>query len=129
MVFLETENQMKRFLASFFTTLYLLAMIKPALPVIEFYLNQDFIAEFLCINRDKPELQCNGKCHLSKMIESETDNEQAPTIDLREYPVALLNFKILEDTFKNSAEVVLETSYNSDYSYLYFTSLLRPPRC
>ncbi len=33
-----------------------------------FKLNQDFIAKTLCINRDKPEKLCSGKCQLTKKI-------------------------------------------------------------
>ena len=26
-----------------------------------------------CVNKDKPEMQCNGKCHLAKQVEMETE--------------------------------------------------------
>ncbi len=34
-----------------------------------FKLNQDFISKVLCINVDKPEMNCNGQCHLMKTLE------------------------------------------------------------
>lgn len=37
----------------------------------EFYINQSFIAANLCENRDKPQLNCNGKCQLSKRLKAE----------------------------------------------------------
>ncbi|MBK8564320.1 MAG: hypothetical protein IPN76_13525 [Saprospiraceae bacterium] len=45
-----------------------------------FKLNQDFIAKTLCINRDKPEKKCNGKCQLTKKIaeSKEESPQQAP---------------------------------------------------
>jgi len=33
-----------------------------------FELNIDYIIDTYCINKDEPEMACNGKCHLSKMI-------------------------------------------------------------
>jgi len=43
-----------------------------------FKANQDFIAKTLCINRDKPEKKCNGKCQLTKKIaESKEDSDPA----------------------------------------------------
>ncbi len=33
-----------------------------------FKLNQNFIARTLCVNRNKPEMHCNGKCFLAKKI-------------------------------------------------------------
>ncbi|WP_422107637.1 hypothetical protein [Winogradskyella sp.] len=120
---------MKRALALFFTILYVLAMVKPAVPVIEFYLNQDFIAEFLCINKDKPKLQCNGKCQLSKMIEdANTETDKVPTIDLREYPIALIDRGRAETVTRKQFSKRDLPLYASHYKYLYKSSLLKPPR-
>lgn len=120
---------MRRFLALFFTLLYILAMVKPALPVIEFYLNQDYIAEFLCINKDKPKLQCNGKCHLSKMIEeANTETDKMPIIDLREYPLALIAIDSGKTSIKRQFSKQSLPLYASNYKYLYKSSLLKPPR-
>jgi len=44
-----------------------------------FFINKDFIVKYLCINRDKPALQCNGKCYLAKSIEkSHREAEKVP---------------------------------------------------
>ncbi len=43
--------------------------------LVDFAVNQDFIATVLCINKDKPELQCNGKCHLAKQIKQQEEKE------------------------------------------------------
>jgi len=32
--------------------------------------------EKLCENKDKPEMKCNGKCHLKKVAEGSTENQQ-----------------------------------------------------
>jgi hypothetical protein len=47
---------------------YLLALGKPFCPLAEYTLNKAYIALALCENKDKPELQCEGKCHLAKEI-------------------------------------------------------------
>ena len=41
-----------------------------------FKANQDFIAEFLCINKDKPELGCHGCCQLKKQMKESSDRQQ-----------------------------------------------------
>ncbi|MEM9990737.1 MAG: hypothetical protein AAF738_03180, partial [Bacteroidota bacterium] len=41
-----------------------------------YHLNVEYIAEFLCINKDKPELVCNGKCYL--VAELEKQQEELP---------------------------------------------------
>lgn len=39
--------------------------------------NQDFIAKNLCENRDKPELNCHGKCKLIKAMAALEQKEQS----------------------------------------------------
>lgn len=36
--------------------------------LVYFELNLDTIIQKYCINKDKPELQCNGKCHLANQL-------------------------------------------------------------
>ena len=44
--------------------------------MLDFYLNQAYIAQNLCVNRDKPSMHCNGKCHLSKKLKEEDRRDQ-----------------------------------------------------
>lgn len=89
-------------------------MLRPVQPYVEYILNQDYIAEVLCINKGKPELQCNGKCHLVKQIEKQ--QEEAPfsalSISLKNYPIGFVSiYKVIPPQ---------EFSLNDspDYSYL-----------
>lgn len=41
-----------------------------------FELNRKYIAAELCINKNKPELHCNGKCFLMKKLKQAQDKEQ-----------------------------------------------------
>ena len=46
---------------------------------VDFYINQVDIAELFCINKEKPQLKCDGKCHLSsELSKTETSNNQLP---------------------------------------------------
>lgn len=44
--------------------------------VISFKLHQDEIARTLCINRNKPELLCSGKCVLDERLQSHDNQEK-----------------------------------------------------
>ncbi|WP_055448351.1 hypothetical protein [Lacinutrix mariniflava] len=49
-----------------------------------FQLNIDYIINTYCVNKEKPELKCNGNCHLTKQLSSASyglDNE-APDFSL-----------------------------------------------
>ena len=80
-----------------FLNLYILALIQPALPFIEYFINYDYISTELCENRDKPVLSCNGKCYLEDQV-NESNNllehhEQVPMlpkVDLSAYPLFVL---------------------------------------
>jgi hypothetical protein len=54
--------------------------------LINFKINQAYIARVLCENKDKPEMKCNGKCHLNKKLKEQETKEQnlPPQIKLKE---------------------------------------------
>jgi hypothetical protein len=41
-----------------------------------FELNKEYIASVLCVNRDKPKLNCKGKCYLNKKIKQAEEKEK-----------------------------------------------------
>ena len=44
-----------------------------------YLLNKNYIANNLCINKNKPALNCNGKCYLARQLrEQEKQERQAP---------------------------------------------------
>ena len=49
--------------------------------LIDFKINQDFIEDVLCINKNKPMTLCNGKCYLSQQLKDaeEQEEKRAPT--------------------------------------------------
>ena len=51
-------------------------LFKPFVPFMEYELNRDFIARVLCINKDKPQRKCNGKCHLGKQLKKAAEQEK-----------------------------------------------------
>ncbi|WP_406685650.1 hypothetical protein N1F78_08000 [Seonamhaeicola sp. MEBiC1930] len=115
--------------AIFLVFLYLVAMLRPIQPCLEYVLNQDYIAEFLCINKDKPELQCNGKCHLVKEIEKQQQQEplSALSISMENYPigfVSIYKLKSLLIFYKNNKT---HYSYNQLYHFDYLEACFQPP--
>ena len=56
--------------------------------------NRDFIAKNLCVNRDKPMLNCNGQCYLSKQLKAAEDKEQKSNSErLNKMPEVVLSFQ------------------------------------
>ncbi|CAM3478382.1 hypothetical protein [Zobellia roscoffensis] len=48
-------------------------MVKPLWPVAEYIANYDYIKNVLCVNKDKPMLNCDGKCYLAKQLAKESE--------------------------------------------------------
>ena len=57
---------------------YLLAIIQPMYPVLEYLINYDYIVSQLCENRDKPVMACNGKCYLGKQVKENQETRKDP---------------------------------------------------
>lgn len=53
----------------------ILWLVRPILPYAEYILNYEYISEVLCINQDKPELECDGKCYLKSQIQQQSEPE------------------------------------------------------
>ncbi|OKL40130.1 hypothetical protein [Pontibacter flavimaris] len=51
-----------------FLVVYLLTTFRFLAPVVHYQLDYTYISEVRCLNRDKPELQCQGKCQLRRNL-------------------------------------------------------------
>jgi len=60
---------MKKVFSVFFSMLFLLVTSQQALIIVHFKLNQQAIERDFCINKNQPELECHGKCHLKKELQ------------------------------------------------------------
>ncbi|MBX9808301.1 MAG: hypothetical protein K2X95_10950, partial [Flavobacteriaceae bacterium] len=70
---------MKNYICIVKKILFLLAMfmlLKPVFPVIDYIVNYEYISKVLCVNKDKPKMHCNGKCHLMKELAKAAENEK-----------------------------------------------------
>lgn len=58
------------FVLTMVTVLFALSF-RDAYVCVQFYWNQPELAEKYCVNKDRPELQCDGKCYLKKTLEEQ----------------------------------------------------------
>jgi hypothetical protein len=92
-----------------------------------FECNIDYIVEKYCVNKEKPELKCNGKCHLAKKINldipsSKDDTKELGTVSEAFFPV----FK--EKNFKYTLKNILQLN-TKDYwkrQFLSPTNIVNP---
>lgn len=55
--------------------LFLLPQFSNTILWVNYELNKKAITEEFCVNKEKPELKCNGKCHLAEQL---TKSNQTP---------------------------------------------------
>lgn len=80
---------MPKWAAYLYLVLFLTLMVRPAVPYWSYSLHQDYIAKVLCVNREAPEMKCNGACHLRKMVKAAEPQEDAPApvvMGMEEFP-------------------------------------------
>lgn len=77
--------------------LFMLIIGQQALLIVHFKLNQEVIEKKYCINKDKPQLECHGKCQLKKQL-TETEEQNITTLSIYKLinlvPVSLLSMEI-----------------------------------
>ncbi|HEY3406319.1 MAG TPA: hypothetical protein VGK59_23185 [Ohtaekwangia sp.] len=84
---------MRSSLAILFVILYLVALCRPLAPLLEFYAQRDYFATILCINKDKPQLHCNGQCVLMVKLKTAMKEETVPVsplpkVSFEDYPLS-----------------------------------------
>jgi len=101
--------------------------------LIDFKINQDFITEAFCINREKPMTTCNGKCYLSKKLKkAEEQEEKQVPISQKErlevvYYYVKSSFEFLFDT-DNFLSKLNRAYINEFHSFLLITDIFHPPK-
>lgn len=101
--------------------------------LIDYIINQDYIKEYLCINKDRVELQCNGKCHLVNQLEqTESKNEtdgQFPYLKITK--IEYVKFSFLSDSHLPKVIPLFENNHShyllGTYSQIN-REILHPPR-
>ena len=69
-----------------------------------YVLDYDYIATILCINKEEPELKCNGKCYLKDQLSKvdnggEKDNQSGPKIEFKKFVFNGYNSFWLNDVY------------------------------
>lgn len=111
-----------------------LFVFRPVMPLVDYLVNYDYIAKVLCENKTKPELKCNGKCHLMKQLAKASEGEKSEQKDKKntakiEWEVPFLEVrqaslfsKLLTHFNPHSFSI-----YKNCYSFLSLNGEFHPP--
>ena len=105
---------MRRFGTYLFFLTLMVHTFSQVLIVGQFIVNQDLIAEELCENKDKPEMECNGKCYLKKELEKDEERKTDEKSPLKVEVLMVLDTKVVE--VDSPIEFQIEQTETSDYT-------------
>ncbi len=91
-------------------------------------IDRDGFIERLCENKDKPELNCDGKCMLSKMLSTQNEDNELPMPAIG-WEQVLVFFEEPQNYIISSVKEVERTyfHYTNNYSYNFTSSSYKPP--
>lgn len=110
-------------------------LTKPFWPVLDYMANYDYIVNTLCENKDRPELECNGKCHLSKELAKEVgaddNNPRNSKTSKTEIPQIIISENIKEFSIASETDIISEENLGympNLIPSLFITKILHPPQ-
>lgn len=96
-------------------------------------LNIDYIIENYCVNKEKPQLQCNGKCHLAKQLAVTTNDTEDNTSYLTSFfeaffPVYFQEYNYSQELRGYELITLNNWNYNNQFTSLFKDNLDPPPK-
>lgn len=103
-------------------------MLRPIAPFVEYAIDYDYISKVLCINKDEPELQCNGKCQLMIKLKEQQENDyNSLSISLKDYPIGFVKITSIKKRNIFSNTKINNYLHQQNYTFLYIGSVFHPP--
>ncbi|MBS1761891.1 MAG: hypothetical protein JSR00_03380 [Bacteroidetes bacterium] len=95
-----------------------------------FFANRAKITKEHCINKNRPEKKCNGKCYLSKKIqeaENHDKKESSPVTQIIEISYCII--PAINNLNFTPEIIFLEpvSNYNNPYKFLFSENIFHPP--
>jgi hypothetical protein len=110
-----------------------IANFSAAFVYLGFKLNQQYIAQNLCVNRYKPSLHCNGHCYLMQKIKQAEDNEtkqaaKSSSVRLEiSFSQKPFHISFLEPVLLENDKIPFP-NFKYRYTSHYLDSIFRPPK-
>ncbi len=96
-------------------------IIKPIFPLVDYVVNYEYITKTLCVNKAKPQMNCNGKCHLVKELAKAAESDKPISSDKKQaaQEIEVLFFQSIQSFECGSCAFIPNQKTNDSYSDLY----------
>ncbi|MFN8431548.1 MAG: hypothetical protein U0V04_16330 [Spirosomataceae bacterium] len=109
-------------------------LMAPAI-FLDYQLRKDFIVRNYCINKNRPEMNCDGKCYLAKQIKKAQENDEKQATDsfitkllMTESEIKTYSFSDFFSLKSFISKQILHFCYLESISSNFVISFLKPPR-
>jgi hypothetical protein len=98
----------------------------------DYIINKEYIANNLCVNKSKPILKCNGKCHLAKQLKKQDQKENKSSsskekVEIITDQISVETFVFFESDFLKAKKTEV-FEYNKNIIQSDLNSVFQPPR-
>lgn len=124
-----TKPSYRRYVFSLlFIALVMVGNLRFSSMYVYYSLNTEGFIEQLCENKNRPELNCDGKCMLAKMLQAQTDGDERPMpiIGWEQLTVFLVKLP----SYNLQIELGIDPTsfqYSNNYSYHFTLKPNKPP--
>jgi hypothetical protein len=95
-----------------------------AIALLDYKLNENYIAATLCENRDKPACCCHGKCFLKKQLQKDEDgNKNGLPFSKDKFDVSLFCEKNEDNYLK---DLIQKKTFSDNYLVKKYSALISP---
>ena len=109
-------------------------LMAPAI-FLDYQLRKDFIVRNYCINKNRPEMNCDGKCYLARQIKKAQENDEKQATDSFISKLFLTESEIKTNTFSDffslksfNLKQKPQFCYIESISSKFVIPFLKPPR-
>ena len=119
---------MNRCIALLLVILLLLPPVSKMLYVVDYSLNKAYIISTYCINQNKPQLACEGKCHLTKQLAKSEHSEKAHVLKEKIENLYFIGSSFC--FFSSPAKILTDIMvvYHASHTFFVAADIFHPPQ-
>lgn len=111
-----------------FILLIMISNLRFSSMYVYYSIDREGFIERLCENKDKPEMKCDGKCMLAKMLQAQTDEDEQPMPMIGWEQEVFFCLALPEYQFQEpNIELPSQFHYVEHNSYNLIHRLIKPP--
>ncbi|MGF6846302.1 hypothetical protein QFZ51_001537 [Chitinophaga sp. W3I9] len=95
---------------------------------VQFKVNQSYIASVLCENKNKPQMHCNGRCHLKKELDRDAQQDKNNNTGKDKYEVMFVETLQSFHTTPPVNQLVFTSYYKAPHPHTLILSVFHPPQ-